>query len=324
MMKRSLNRCVTTRPSAKKRKSLLLVVVQLTFVSLLFTFFSLVITTAHVGAACSCQDQLAPLSEFYNATDGPVSWANKWDLTSTSAPCGFYGVTCDDAAGAITSIVLVSNNLRGSLPKSLSLLGSLFQVFVVNNNAISGTLPDSYHNWTNMMNFSVKSNLFTGPLPSSYSLWQAITSFNVGTTNISGTLPLAYGTSTGWCTSLNIFAIQNCAGINGTLPPEYGNWSNLGVMNAEGTGLSGPIPAEYAQWRHIDTISFTNVLGVGNLSGTISAKLSSGWVNLTQLSLRGNKFTGSLPHGVAPGEVIWPKMRNFVLAQNQFGGTLPV
>jgi len=70
------------------------------------------------------------LVALYNNTYGP-GWTNKTGWLSTTTPCStpWYGVTC--SGGHVTELNLSSNNLAGSIPTTLSSLGSLRQLIPI-------------------------------------------------------------------------------------------------------------------------------------------------------------------------------------------------
>jgi hypothetical protein len=234
------------------------------------------------AAPCACGQHLPALSDLYVAMDGEGSWVKKWNFSNSEAPCGFHGVAC--ANGAITEIILSNNNLYGTLPSSLSTLGSGLLNFVVSSNPIHGTLPDSFRNWTQILNFTALDTHINGSLPAAYSNWSAILFFSVRETKISGFLPPEYGS--GWRLTIVSFSIAQCLGIIGSLPPSYGAWKSIVTFEAPTTGLTGSLPVEYSQWTTIQITDFSNLDQCGNLSGTVATNFTTGWKTIKMFSLR--------------------------------------
>ena len=59
------------------------------------------------------------LIDLHTSTVG-ASWTNKWNLSAD--PCGppaWFGVTCDGSLTTVTSLVMVGNLLKGTLPDLL-------------------------------------------------------------------------------------------------------------------------------------------------------------------------------------------------------------
>lgn len=87
------------------------------------------------------QDTLARryvLTAFYFSLKGWL-WKEDGNWLHEDDECTWNGITCNQN-GAVTSISLKHNNLKGSLPEELRHL-SLLEAFHVSQNSISGTLP---------------------------------------------------------------------------------------------------------------------------------------------------------------------------------------
>lgn len=87
------------------------------------------------------QDTLARryvLTAFYFSLKGWL-WKEDGKWLHEDDECTWKGITCNQN-GAVTSISLKHNNLKGSLPEELRHL-SLLEAFHVSQNSISGTLP---------------------------------------------------------------------------------------------------------------------------------------------------------------------------------------
>ena len=65
-----------------------------------------------LGTAAEDGDREA-LEALYQATNGPGSWTNKWDL-STAGHCSWYGVTCID--GRVLELQVYFSLLGGWIP----------------------------------------------------------------------------------------------------------------------------------------------------------------------------------------------------------------
>ena len=95
----------------------------------------------------SVEEDRAVLEELYNATDGP-NWMSSMNW-KTEAPLNeWYGVTTD-ASGRVTRLNLLRNQLSGSIPSSLGNLSNL-EVLSLGSNQLSGSIPSSLGNLSNL------------------------------------------------------------------------------------------------------------------------------------------------------------------------------
>ena len=91
-------------------------------------------------------DERRVLMEFFAATGGE-RWTNTDGWGTSSPVCDWYGVWCDFVEGdanrpVVAGLQLGSNNLRGTLPASLTQLSKL-RSLDVSRNHLSGQIPQS-------------------------------------------------------------------------------------------------------------------------------------------------------------------------------------
>jgi len=75
--------------------------------------------------------------------------------------------------------------------------------------------------------------------------------------------------------------------VNGIIPPELGNLSNLQSLNFSGNSLSGTIPPELGNLSNLQKL----ILSINSLSGSIPPELGN-LSNLQTLGIRENELTG--------------------------------
>ncbi|CUG88601.1 GP46-like surface antigen, putative, partial [Bodo saltans] len=259
----------------------------------------------HVDAACTCTYRLPLLQELYDATNG-AQWVSPWDMTAVDAPCNFDGVTCG-VSNDITSIVLSSRGLDGTLPPSLGQLGGLVTL-KVDSNFLDGSLPPEFQNWTSLQTIDVSDNNVSGTLPSEYCLWTQLTFFHASRNKLEGSMPASYSA---WekCDQFDVSHNQ----LTGTLPPVYGSWSVINVFTAGVNGFGGVLPSSYANWSRIGSFN----VSMNSLTGTLPPGYAS-FVALGEFDVSYNNLFGTVPVQYAA----WKSMSRFYLASNKLSGTI--
>ena len=101
----------------------------------LYLFLVFVINVGEVFAQDRERDSLA-LVELYDNTDGD-NWTDNTNWKSAPIDT-WYGVTV--TGGRVTSLVLLNNNLVGSIPPQIENLTSL-QYLLLYNNELTGSIP---------------------------------------------------------------------------------------------------------------------------------------------------------------------------------------
>ncbi|KAA8527890.1 hypothetical protein F0562_035241 [Nyssa sinensis] len=260
-----------------------------------------------------------------NLSPAPSDW------TGTNY-CKWTGVTCDNS-NRVTSISLASKSLSGSLPSDLNQLTQL-KTLALQSNRLSGSLP-SLANLTSLESVYLDSNNFTS-IPSNFV--DGLT--NLQTLSLSDNQNLApwmIPTDLMQSSSLGTFSASN-ANIFGSIPDIFGSFPNLQNLRLSYNNLTGPLPSSFGN-SEIQNLWLNNQQQ--GLSGTIDIlssmiQLNQVWlhanaltgpipdlskcVNLFDLQLRDNQFTGLVP----PSLTSLPKLVNITLQNNKLQGPVPV
>ena len=225
---------------------------------LLIMTFSLSSISNIIKAQVNKQDSLA-LVALYDSTGG-VNWGIHKHWLTKAPVSTWWGIGVD------------SNNRIDSI--DLSYLG------------LSGNIPYSLGNLTNLRYFALTGNSLTGAIPASFADLTNLVDFNLNYNN----------------------------GISGMIPSYLGNFTNLQYLELEQNQLKGSIPSSLG--------NLTNLIGLrldqNQLSDTIPTSLGN-LTNLTDLELYSNQLTGSIPTSFDS----LSNLEYFFLYNNQLSGTIP-
>ena len=236
------------------------------------------------GAQSQMTDRAA-LVALYHATGGP-NWTNKANWLSGEPIGEWYGVTTD-AAGRVTRLTLVNNNLTGSLPVGLGTLSSLKSLSLFRNQ-LAGSIPVELGNLSKLQFLQLQENNLTGPIPSELGGLHNLRLLSLRSNQLTGSIPSELGD------------LQELTGLylgsnrlTGPIPPSLAYLSNLRHLYLHDNSLSGPIPREGNLPNLVEL-----VLSDNNLSGPVPPELGA-LSNLEWLYLEGNRLVGPVPSSFA-------------------------
>ncbi|XP_048133468.1 putative receptor-like protein kinase At3g47110 [Rhodamnia argentea] len=187
---------------------------------------------------------------------------------------------------SLTSVMLMYNDLSGSLPSDLCYRWPTIQRLLLSYNQFSGLLPETLTQCEELLVLSLSFNRFQGSIPRGIDSLQKLQELYLGTNNLTGTIPRAIGNMS----SLHLLYTEHNS-IGGNIPSEIGKLVNLNEMSLQDNLLTGEMPQE-----------------VFNVS------------SLQLLSLMDNSLSGSLP---SSSELSLPKLEKLYLANNGFSGNIP-
>lgn len=188
------------------------------------------------------------LVDFYNATQGD-NWTDNTNWLDTTAPIStWYGIT--ETNGRVTGINLNSNNLSGTIPESFGNLTNL-ETFSIRINNIYGSLPESIVNLTKIQYFDINSNSIVGIIAPWIGIYTDLWYYDIGWNFISGNIPEDLTT----LDNLQYIYLQNNS-LTGDLPSNNIPQS-LNVFDASNNNLSGAVP----NFSFITTLTFLNISG---------------------------------------------------------------
>eukprot|EP01018_Ginkgo_biloba_P027582 Gb_38051 [translate_table: standard] len=269
-------------------------------------------------------------------TDDPYNSLGNWNPELTF--CNWKGVTCSLGKQRVVSLNLTGtiphslsnistlialflqeNNLHGRIPVELSVLKQL-SILQVRQNQLVGSIPIALSNCTSLWALSLSNNTFTGHIPwdgSSATLpsLNAITNcsflqeLRFSSNHLTGVLPVSIAHLS---TKLSVFSFgNNC--IGGNLPQQIGNLTNLTFLELDNNLFSGNIPPEFKRLQKLERLYMRN----NKLQGSIPREIGE-LKRLGELSLDRNMLSGQIPESFANLQ----QLRYLHLTQNQLSGNI--
>ncbi|CAL5429449.1 unnamed protein product [Camellia sinensis] len=244
-------------------------------------------------------------------------------------------------------IDLGNNSFHGEIPQQLGKLFRLQCLLLLNNsfqaNHLTGTIPLSIGNLSNLRVLSLVFNNLEGSIPTQLGQLSKLEFLQLSTNNLSGIVPNSlYNIS-----SINFFSIHTNQ-LHGILPPDlFLTLPNILGFYVEGNKFYGQIPSSIANATRLVQIdfgsnSFTGPMPMnlgtldalealaasGNSLGTSQGNELMSFLtslsncsNLRILDLATNHFKGLFPHSIAN---LSTKITWFALEDNYISGNIPL
>ncbi|XP_060193970.1 probable LRR receptor-like serine/threonine-protein kinase At3g47570 isoform X2 [Lycium barbarum] len=177
--------------------------------------------------------------------------------------------------------------LIGDFPSDLCRQLPRLQRLGLNFNMLSGEIPRSISEYSELQVLLLLQNNFIGKIPRELGKLQLLQILTLGFNKLQGTIPDEIGD----LHNLKQTGIEKNALI-GSIPLTIFNISSLQVLSIWDNKLEGPLP------REVGNLTMLNVLdlGINNLTGVIPDEVSN-LQELLELKLDFNNFSGSIPIG---------------------------
>eukprot|EP00934_Nitzschia_sp_Nitz4_P009292 Nitzschia sp. Nitz4//scaffold76_size158648//141429//149315//NITZ4_002570-RA/size158648-processed-gene-0.274-mRNA-1//-1//CDS//3329557917//9282//frame0 len=293
------------------------------------------VSCASSTSASSSQRQI--LVAMYNALGGPY-WKEDDDwLDLDVSECDWYGITCNSNS-LITSIVLRSNGLVGTLPtdvfslpqlQTLNLassditfdfsgIGSASNLRSLNLDSIelSTSGIQELSSLNSLQSLSLAGNNLGGTIPSVLFSLTSLEELDIGHNDFTGTLD----TRIGLFVDLETLSLDGNL-LTGQLPTQLGNLVNLQVFSAGETRFGGSLPTQLNLMTSLQSLSLQQVVATGGIGGPLLAL--SDLERLTSLQLGSNQLTGSLPSAFLSNNHNLDSTITVGLSDNLFSGSMP-
>jgi hypothetical protein len=255
------------------------------FFALISALFALAF--ASTANAVIPPSERAVLLALYASTNG-ASWSNNGNWGGAAGTeCSWYGITCSAGDANVTEIrlgeVFAGNNLTGTLPSTLNQLTELRRL-QFDDNVITGSVPP-LSGLASLEYFSISSNALDGSLPPLAGL-TALQYFDVSGNNLGGELPSLTGLE-----SLEFFYAYGNR-FQGLIPSLVG-LTQLLEFTVNENRLTGSIPS---------LSGLTNLYGFNvsdnQLTGTVPSL--AGLDALIRFHIDNNQLKGAVPAVPAP------------------------
>jgi Leucine-rich repeat (LRR) protein len=268
----------------------------------------LIIGTTFISTLCYTQsvnknDSLA-LVDLYNSTNGS-GWPRHQNWLNGPVST-WFGVTV--TGSRVTQLTLELDELTGSLPASIGNLTELTYLDFYHNN-LTGNLPASIGNLTKLTQLHLEVNFFTGSIPSSFGNLVNVIYYYLNNNELSGSIPDSFGN----LSSVVLLYLDDNQ-LSGSIPSSIGNLINLSGLYLYNNKLTGSIPSSIGNLKKLTSISMGNNM----LSGSIPASIGN-LSELTNLGLDNNKFSGNIPASLGNLD----KLTYLSLNYNQLTGKIP-
>lgn len=138
--------------------------------------------------------------------------------------------------------------------------GKRLEVLNLDNNLLSGEIPDCWMNWQSLSTVKLANNNFVGSIPSSMRHLSSLKSLNLRKNKLSGKLPMV---QMNWTELVIIDLAEN--EFIGSIPTWIGSLTNLKVLNLRWNKFTRDIPHELCCLTSIQILDLAH----NNLSGTV-------------------------------------------------------
>jgi Leucine-rich repeat (LRR) protein len=251
-----------------------------------------------VSGAYSCDDQYVCADVKYKSVFDPLcdmasSLSNltpEWSCNSNKVPlspvCGWAGLGCLPPLYRVSEVKLEAYRYPAPL---------------------TGTLPSSFGNLTDVTSITISNSMISGPIPASLMKMTQVTFVYMATNPFTGTLP-----SDCFMPSLGVFSLIESS-LSGTIPTCFASSPFLNDLQIRTAKLTGTIPSELA----IPSMTILD-FSINKLTGTIPTAFL-GIPSLNILTLNDNKLSGPIPS-------LWganSPMQYLSLQRNRLTGVVP-
>ncbi|XP_037468557.1 receptor kinase-like protein Xa21 [Triticum dicoccoides] len=206
-------------------------------------------------------------------------------------------------------LVIWGNFFTGAIPDHVGNLSTRLILFDAANNKITGRLPSTMSNLTNLQWLDLSTNLLTDEIPESFTMMENLVYLDLARNNILGPIPTQLGKLG---TIQRLFLQRNR--LIGSIPISFGNLSSIETINLSNNQLNSTIPASLF---HLDKLIQLN-LSYNSFVGALPADVT-GLTQIYLIDISSNFLIGSIPESF--GKLVMLIYLN--LSHNSFEGSIP-
>ena len=231
----------------------------------------------------------------------PIDSATVWDMWMTWNPVYFQT--------AVQNSPFVQNGASGGWIGWQN--GRVFSINSMNNYILSGTLPSTIQNLTELININLGQNPnLTGPIPPELGSLTHLQILTIGYNGFAGVIPSEIGN----LSNLESLGLGN-PGIAGVIPPTFQNLIKLNHFNLYNSNVKGNLPGYFGLLDTLQQVYCNRNPSFGELLSD-SLCLSQ---SLQDLIISKNAFYGPLPQCL--GTI--PTLGYMDISHNNFTGAIP-
>ena len=179
------------------------------------------------------------LVALYEETGGDFWWTIDTNWLSDRPLGTWYGVEANDSL-RVVELVLSDNVLWGPIPRDIVYLQKLERLDL-SGNQVNGALPASLGDLRNLVELNLSENTFLGSrtsIPAALSKLRKLELLNLSGTFFNEEIPYELSR----LESLTRLELAETPWLDGSIPPEFSELSNLKHLDVSRSGLDGALP----------------------------------------------------------------------------------
>jgi Leucine-rich repeat (LRR) protein len=233
------------------------------------------------------------------------------DLSQNS---GLSGSSIPSEIGNLSNLEELNlgfDDLSGTIPNSIWNLSNLVKL-ILEENDLSGSIPEDIENLTNIELINLSFNELEDTLPNKFDALTNLKYLQVNDNKFDGYIPSSLGS----CSLLEYLDLSNQEYLEGEIPDELFNLSNLEVFILSENEIEGEISSD------IDNLSNLKILLLDNnlITGVIPPEIGN-LASLERLELHNNPFSPSNEIPSSFGDL--SNLRILKLDNDSLSGTIP-
>ena len=196
--------------------------------------------------AVDSPEDRAILVSFFNATGG-ANWTDNSNWLSDRPMREWHGVATD-ASGRVIGLLFRGNNLSGEIPSSLGNLSEL-KALALHRNQLTGPIPTTLGNLSNLELLGLGGNQLNRLIPSQLGNLSNLETLYLWGNELTGPVPAWLGN----LSNLKMLHL-NSNQLTGPIPSQLGSLPNLEVLHLHRNQLTGTIPAQLGGLTSLENI----------------------------------------------------------------------